>query len=107
MMSRGLVLVALLSMPAWADVIVPPPIPPDLSCVGRQAGDTCTNGGTCRSQRVRRPDFSKGVPPTWQWTELLVCEQPSSVARQAVSGLVLAMLAALLAWRRRRVGAAS
>lgn len=106
-MTRALLLVVLLSGAAWADV--PPDEPatlPDTSCVGKQAGDACSGGGTCRAVRVRRPQLAPGaMVPSWGWTEVLVCEQPAaapSSSARAWLGAALGFLALLLAVSLRR-----
>lgn len=74
-MRRLGLLVGLLAGVAWADIPAEkPPTLPDTSCVGKAAGAACGDGGRCVAQKVRRPDFSKGSPPTWVVTEVLVCE---------------------------------
>lgn len=93
-------LLALVSGVAWADV--PPEKPatlPDTSCVGKAAGATCGDGGRCVAQKVRRPDFSKGSPPTWVVTEVLVCEgskAPAGAPRSLALGMGLGFVALAL-----------
>lgn len=90
-------LVGLLAGAVWADIPTErPPTLPDTSCVGKAAGAACGRGGTCVAETVRRPDFSKGSPPTWVVTEVLLCrgERAGSVERSlAPDGAALAFLA--------------
>ena len=95
-------LLLLLSSQAWADI--PPEDPatlPDLSCVGQFPGAACGKGGECTAKKVRRPDFTNGVPPTWKWTEVLICKGPQSVKPPLVvlfGLLLLLVVGATKAW---------
>lgn len=94
----------LLAGAAWADIPPEkPPALPDTSCVGRAAGAACGHGGRCVAQKVRRPDFSKGSPPTWVVTEVLVCEG-SRAASADSSERALALLGGALAFLGLAVG---
>lgn len=81
---------------AWADV-PPPPVRPDLSCVGRSEGAACGRGGRCEKRLVRRPDFSAGGVPTWGTVEVMICSGSSAIDAPAVLPALAwaALLAAL------------
>lgn len=106
-MKQLVFVVLFLGASAWADIPVEEPVAmPDMSCVGKKAGDACTGGGTCRPVRARRPVLEAGATvPSWTWVEVLVCEQPSgepSAASRAWLGAALAFLALLLGLGLRR-----
>lgn len=98
-------LLLVLSTQAWADI--PPENPatlPDLSCAGQFPGAACGKGGECTAKKVRRPDFSNGVPPTWKWTEVLICKGPQPVKPPLVVLFALMFLIATVSLSLRGRG---
>lgn len=107
-MKRFVVLVALTSLSAWADIP-----PPDVSgCNGKQVGDSCKrDDGTdanCVKSTCSRNDYSNGPPPTTVTYDCVTCTgsgAPPAEKKNACavdpSGLALAALGLALLRRRR------
>lgn len=97
---RLFVLVAVLAVPAFADII-----PEEVAtCRNKAAGSACTTGeghaGTCIETSITRPDYSGGVPPTYKAVKMLTCVATAKgSARSALPwvGLGLAFLALVAA----------
>ena len=98
---RLLVLVAVLAVPAFADII-----PDEVAvCRGKAAGAACmTDGiaGTCVETLVSRPDYSSGIPPKYKQVKMLGCVATAKGSARSVppwvgAGLAfLALMAALV-----------
>ncbi len=109
-MRLGVLTVGLLAGVAWADIPPEePPSLPDTSCVGKAAGASCGDGGRCVAETVRRPDFSKGSPPTWVATQVLVCRGAQVATRDvrplsatALGGAVAFLVVVVAVSLRRR-----
>ena len=69
---RLLLLVAVLAVPAFADII-----PDEVAvCRGKAAGAACVAdgvAGTCVETLVSRPDYSSGIPPKYKQVKMLGC----------------------------------
>lgn len=100
---RFLLLVALLSTPALADVISEEVA----ACRNLAAGAACTapeGPGTCVEVSVMRPDYSGGVPPKYKSVKMLSCVATAKgTAFSALPwvGIGLSFLAMLLGFRFR------
>ena len=97
---RFLVLVAVLAVPAFADIL-----PEEVAtCRNKAAGSPCTTGdghaGTCIETSISRPDYSGGVPPTYRPVQMLTCVATAKGQARSLApwlGLGLAFLALLAA----------
>ena len=104
---RLFALVAVLAVPAFADIL-----PDEVAlCQGKSAGAACTTGegqpGTCVETSVSRPDYSSGIPPKYTQVKMLGCVAiAKSSARVALPwvgvGLGFLALLAALGFKPRR-----
>jgi hypothetical protein len=108
---RLLVLVAVIAVPAFADII-----PEEVAtCRNKAAGSACTTGeghaGTCIETTITRPDYSSGIPPTYKPVKMLTCVATAKgSARSALPwlgiGLAFLGIVAAFVFKPRRPTAA-